>query len=139
MALILQLPGNIKADREKIDSPPLFVNRYGNNLGDKSLPAWFIDWDLDKDGNIAIYEIRAGLSNKNKEVDAPIKSNLKVLPSLPNLSYYMEFDLDGDGYISTEEYKRKVNGDNKIRKEEEEEKIKNKKRENYNPRGTKNP
>ena len=107
MALILQLPGNIKADREKIDSPPLFVNRYGNNLGDKSLPAWFIDWDLDKDGNIAIYEIRAGLSNKNKEVDAPIKSNLKVLPSLPNLSYYMEFDLNVEGYISTEEYHKK--------------------------------
>ena len=63
-----------------LDARPT-VYRYGK-LPTKELPTWFIDLDTDKDGQVGLYEWRAG-----KRPSAEFK----------------EYDLNGDGFITPEE------------------------------------
>lgn len=85
--------GNRKRDEEE-EKPVVY--RFGNMP--KEVPSWFEQLDGDKDGQIGLYEWRSARRNTQD---------------------FEDFDLNGDGYVTAEEWLRKQRMDLTKREEEE--------------------
>jgi len=70
----------VKVPEPGLDSRPT-VFRYGK-LPTRDLPAWFLDLDKDKDGQVGLYEWRAGGKERSE---------------------FKKYDTNGDGFITCEE------------------------------------
>lgn len=88
-------PDRSNRKRDEEEEKPV-VYRFGNMP--KEVPSWFEQLDGDKDGQVGLYEWRSARRSTDE---------------------FVEFDLNGDGYMTAEEWLRKQRMDLTKREEEE--------------------
>ena len=91
---ILRPTTNGSGKKEEDKRP--FVSRFGNLP--KEVPAFFHELDGDQDGMIGLYEWR-----RNKE---PLPGGIQ-----PTIAEFVKMDLNGDGYLTPDEYIRYKHAD----------------------------